>query len=132
MVRGLIMKIKKLLICNVFTSLWLLVVALNFLGYWLGCSYYEARYAWQWWWWRILFYINHNIMFWPKRINFFTSFFYNKEGLLCVNRLLFIAISLMISLISCIVIDFLLRKFLWNRIGTKKQVKTTENTNGVR
>jgi hypothetical protein len=120
MSKGAIMKIKKLLIGNVFTCLWLLEIALNFLGYWLGCGYYTQHGSWQWWWWRILFFINHNIMFWPKRIPFFENFFGDAEGLFYIGRLWFHAVSLLISFGSCILVDFMLRKFLWNKIGKAK------------
>ncbi|MGD0786308.1 MAG: hypothetical protein ABR969_10925 [Sedimentisphaerales bacterium] len=111
-----IMKIGRLIGRNVFTSIWLLVIILDFLGVLLGCGY-EVSYHWQGYGFYFLYYISKYIS-WPSEIPFFTSFFVTSDGFSRIKPPWFAIISLMITLAIYIAIDYLLRKLLWN----KKQV----------
>jgi hypothetical protein len=105
------MKTGKLIICNIFTFIWLFVILLAEFGGYMseGQTFsfdvggYNIAYIFY-------HYVVQYYIAWPDKILF--NIFYAKAG---IYPTWIIIISLMVSLGSCIIVDFLLRKFLWNR-----------------
>jgi len=104
-----------LIVRNICTSIWLLVLVLCLLGIMLGCNY-GAGNLWQGLGFYILYFISTYIS-WPS------SFFITKEGHFLLDSHWHAILTVTISLGTCIAIDFLLRKFLWNKIQKTKAVR---------
>jgi len=111
------MKIKKLLLCNIFSFIWLLVQGLCALCVLLGASYDTAS-SWQFLGFLIVYYASRYVN-WPTGLFFVTS-----EGNFLLDSPWRGILSLIISLGTCIAVDFLLRKFLWNKIQKTKAIGT--------
>ena len=101
------MKIGRLIERNVFTDIWLLAFMLLLLGKLLGCDYF-AHSSWQQFGWLIC-YCAGVYSGWP------CIFFVSKEGYDLFGPPWQEILSMMISLSTCITVDFLLRKILWNK-----------------
>ena len=106
------MSLKKIVIHNVFTIMWILVFAIDKVGELLGCDYF-GHYEWQRIGWLILYYITQYIV-WPCDILFIA-----KDGVIRIDVFWAFVLGSIVSLVTCIAADFLLRKLLWNKIGKK-------------
>jgi len=107
------MSIKKIIIYNLFTSAWVFVFVLGYIGYLLGWDYY-GHYEWQKLGWFIHYYIGQYIV-WPCDILFVT-----KEGAIRIDVFWARTLGSIISLATYIVADFLLRRLLWRKIEKRK------------
>jgi hypothetical protein len=117
------MKIGKLILRNVLTLTWLLLLILSFVGEFFPILAPD----WEWLGWFKIHFAYHYIL-WPGDLSFFTGRrWYVSASSTC--ELMELILPLIISLLTCIVADFLLRKFLWNKMNNKKTSEITGKPN---
>jgi hypothetical protein len=110
------MKIGRLIERNVFTCIWLLGIILYFLAgcLFIGCDAEPGiTFSTPIMLFMCIYRYVFNFITWPQDI--ISPFFDAKDGLCLINVEWITYLSLIISLGSFIAIDFLLRKFLWNK-----------------